>query len=71
MVFIVGMEERLLPHIRSLDDPAEMEEERRLCYVGVTRAKEKLYLYRAFRRGFRAAPSPACRPDSWPTYPRS
>ena len=37
MVFMVGMEEGLLPHARSLDDPAEMEEERRLCYVGVTR----------------------------------
>ena len=51
-VFIVGMEEGILPHQRSIDsgDPAEMEEERRLCYVGVTRAKERLYLLRAFRR---------------------
>ena len=53
VVFIVGMEEGILPHIRSMDDPSEMEEERRLCYVGVTRAKERLYLLRAFRRGFR------------------
>ncbi len=53
VVFIVGMEEGLLPHIRALDNPEEMEEERRLCYVGVTRAKERLYLFRAFRRGFR------------------
>ena len=36
-----------------MDNPAEMEEERRLCYVGVTRAKERLYLHRVFRRGFR------------------
>jgi DNA helicase-2/ATP-dependent DNA helicase PcrA len=44
------MEEAVLPHMRSFDDPAQMEEERRLCYVGMTRAKERLYLLRAFRR---------------------
>lgn len=49
-VFIVGMEEGLFPHSRSFDDPAQMEEERRLCYVGITRAKEHLYLLYAFRR---------------------
>jgi len=49
-VFIVGMEEGILPHIKSFDDPAQMEEERRLCYVGVTRAKQMVYLVRAFRR---------------------
>ena len=50
VVFIVGMEEGILPHIRSFDDPAQMEEERRLCYVGITRAGRQLYLVRAFRR---------------------
>jgi DNA helicase-2/ATP-dependent DNA helicase PcrA len=50
VVFIVGMEEGLLPHFRSLDDPTQMEEERRLCYVGITRAKKQVYLVRAFRR---------------------
>jgi DNA helicase-2/ATP-dependent DNA helicase PcrA len=50
VVFIVGLEEGILPHSRSFDDPEEMEEERRLCYVGVTRAKERLYLLHAFRR---------------------
>jgi DNA helicase-2/ATP-dependent DNA helicase PcrA len=50
VVFIVGLEEGILPHFKSFDDPAQMEEERRLCYVGVTRAKERVYLVRAFRR---------------------
>ena len=50
VVFIVGMEEGILPHRKSFDDPDEMEEERRLCYVGITRAKERLYLLRSYRR---------------------
>lgn len=49
-VFMVGMEEGLFPHSRSLLEPLELEEERRLCYVGITRAKEKLYLSFAIRR---------------------
>ena len=50
VVFVVGMEEGLFPHSRSMDDPEQMEEERRLCYVGVTRAKERLYFLHTFRR---------------------
>ncbi|GAC1333016.1 MAG: UvrD-helicase domain-containing protein [Chloroflexota bacterium] len=50
VVFLVGMEENLFPHVRSLDDPQQMEEERRLCYVGITRAKEQLYLVHAAHR---------------------
>jgi len=49
-VFIVGLEEGILPHRKSFDDPEEMEEERRLCYVGITRAKKRLYLLRSYRR---------------------
>jgi len=51
VVFIIGMEEGLLPHYLRLGDVHELEEERRLCYVGITRAKEKLYLSWASRRG--------------------
>lgn len=49
-VFIVGMEEGLFPHSRALMDPEELEEERRLCYVGITRAKQQLYLTYALKR---------------------
>ena len=49
-VFIVGMEEGLFPHSRSLLDPQQLEEERRLAYVGMTRAREKLYLSYATQR---------------------
>ena len=50
VVLIVGMEEGILPHRKSFDAPEEMEEERRLCYVGVTRAQKRLYLLRSYRR---------------------
>ncbi len=50
VVFLVGMEEGLFPHRRSLHDEAAVEEERRLCYVGMTRAREQLFLTRARRR---------------------
>ncbi len=50
VVFMVGMEDGTFPHSRSFEDPEQMEEERRLAYVGITRAKDRLYLTRAFRR---------------------
>jgi DNA helicase II / ATP-dependent DNA helicase PcrA len=50
VVFLVGMEQGLFPHSRSFDDPLALEEERRLCYVGVTRAKERLFLTYAKER---------------------
>ncbi len=50
VVFMIGMEESLFPHSRALYEPAEMEEERRLCYVGMTRAREELYLSAASSR---------------------
>ncbi len=50
VVFIVGMEDGVFPHNRSLGNPEQLEEERRLCYVGVTRAKERLYLTHAWSR---------------------
>ncbi len=50
VVFLVGMEEGIFPHSRSMDSREQMEEERRLCYVGITRAKERLYMLYTFRR---------------------
>ncbi len=52
VVFIVGMDEGSLPHARSVDKPEQLEEERRLAYVGFTRAMRRLYLVRAYRRSF-------------------
>lgn len=54
-VFIVGLDDGIIPHSRSFDEPEQMEEERRLFYVGITRAKERLYLLRAIQRGGRGA----------------
>ena len=50
VVFMVGLEEGILPHRRSIDDPSQMAEERRLMYVGLTRAKDQVHLLYAFRR---------------------
>jgi DNA helicase-2/ATP-dependent DNA helicase PcrA len=50
VVFMAGMEETIFPHSRSLYDQSEMEEERRLCYVGMTRAKQELYMLHAASR---------------------
>ena len=49
-VFILGLEDGIFPHLRSMTDPDEMEEERRLAYVGITRARERLYLTNAWSR---------------------
>ncbi len=63
-VFIAGLEEGLFPHSRSLDSAAQMEEERRLCYVGMTRAEKKLFLTHAkFRRKFFGSPPERCIPS--------
>jgi DNA helicase-2/ATP-dependent DNA helicase PcrA len=62
VVFIVGMEDGILPHFKSFADPEQMEEERRLCYVGITRAKQRIYLVCAFRRSLMGS-STANRPS--------
>jgi DNA helicase-2/ATP-dependent DNA helicase PcrA len=50
VVFLTGLEDGVFPHVRSLGDPDELEEERRLCYVGITRARKRLYLCHAWSR---------------------
>jgi DNA helicase-2/ATP-dependent DNA helicase PcrA len=50
VVFLTGLEDGIFPHMRSLGDPDELEEERRLCYVGITRAEQRLYLTHAWSR---------------------
>jgi DNA helicase-2/ATP-dependent DNA helicase PcrA len=56
VVFMTGMEDGVLPHMRSIDDPDQLEEERRIAYVGMTRARQRLYLFRSFRRRLNGAP---------------
>ncbi len=63
VVFLVGLEQGLFPNFRSLDDPAALEEERRLCYVGITRAQEQLFMTHTRERrlyGSREPASPSC-----------
>jgi DNA helicase-2/ATP-dependent DNA helicase PcrA len=57
VVFIVGMEEGVFPHSRSMSSDSELEEERRLCYVGMTRAREELHLLCSMRRSLYGQPS--------------
>lgn len=57
VVFLTGLEDGVFPHLRSLGDSTELEEERRLAYVGITRARERLYLTRATSRSAWGAPS--------------
>ncbi len=59
VVFLVGMEQGLFPHTRTLNDPLSLEEERRLCYVGITRAQEQLFLTHARERRLWGAREPA------------
>lgn len=62
IVFLAGLEEETFPHIRAMDNPEEMEEERRLCYVGMTRAMDRLFLTTAAARdlhGMRAPRKPS------------
>jgi DNA helicase-2/ATP-dependent DNA helicase PcrA len=57
VIFMVGLEDGVFPHMRSLGEPAEMEEERRLFYVGVTRAEQRLFLINAIQRALWGAPN--------------
>ena len=57
VVFLTGLEDGVFPHMRALSEPRELEEERRLAYVGITRAQERLYLSRAMVRSAWGAPS--------------
>ena len=78
VVFLSGLEDGMFPHMRTLADPAELAEERRLAYVGITRARERLYLSRALMRSSFGQPSanPASRfldevPDALVEWKRS
>ncbi|MEW6249977.1 MAG: UvrD-helicase domain-containing protein [Planctomycetota bacterium] len=62
VVFLVGLEQGLLPHDRAMQEGGDVEEERRLCFVGLTRARQRLYVTRALERMIRGRPTP--RPPS-------
>src|SRR5256714_14650470 len=70
VVFMLGMEEGLFPHSRSLDSPAGLEEERRPASVGLTRAKDRPYLFHAFRRHPWGSANPNLPPRFPPAIPR-
>ena len=57
VVFLTGLEDGVFPHLRAMNEPAELEEERRLAYVGITRAQRRLYLTRSMQRNTWGAPS--------------
>ena len=61
VVFLVGLEQGLFPNYRSMQDPASLEEERRLCYVGITRAQERLFISHARERRLYGSREPAMR----------
>ena len=65
VVFLTGLEDGVFPHLRSLGDTRELEEERRLAYVGITRARQRLYLSRAVTRSAWGQPPTTRRRGSW------
>jgi DNA helicase-2/ATP-dependent DNA helicase PcrA len=69
VVFLTGLEERLFPHVMASDNPEDVEEERRLCYVAMTRARERLYLSQARFRRVQACRSRAFPRASSPKFP--
>ncbi|HBE19348.1 MAG TPA: DNA helicase UvrD [Cyanobacteria bacterium UBA11149] len=70
VVFLVGLEQGLFPHTRSINDPVALEEERRLCYVGITRAEEQLFLSHARERRLYGYREPAIRSQFLDELPR-
>ncbi|MEO1373693.1 MAG: DNA helicase PcrA [Cyanobacteria bacterium J06635_10] len=70
VVFLVGLEQGLFPNYRSMNDPSALEEERRLCYVGITRAQERLFLSHARERRLYGTREPAVRSQFLDELPR-